>query len=61
MAPSTQLLATLVLMVAFFQPELVSSTSNGTCLLVLLSGNLEFTEPSGNELALWSPIKAYIA
>ncbi len=87
MAPSTQLLATLVLMVVF-QSELVSSTSNGACLLVLLSDNLEFTEqrvktaggiisqeifsfpggrrfhftePSGNELAVWSPVKAYIA
>jgi len=72
----------------FFQSELVSSTKNGACLLVLLSDDLEiterrvknsggiitqaifafpggrrfhFTEPSGNELAVWSPVKAYIA
>ncbi len=72
----------------FFLSELVSSTANGACLLVLLSDDLEaserrvrsaggtisqaifsfpggrrfhFTEPSGNELAVWSPVKAYIA
>jgi len=72
----------------FFQSELVSSTANGACLLVLLSDDLEaterrvknaggtisqaifsfpggrrfhFTEPSGNELAVWSPVKAHIA
>jgi len=72
----------------FFQSELVSSTENGACLLVLLSDDLEaserrvkqaggrisqaifsfpggrrfhFIEPSGNELAVWSPVKAYIA
>lgn len=72
----------------FFQSELVSSASNGACLVVLLSDDLEgtlqrvtvsggiisqeifsfpggrrfhFTEPSGNELAVWSPVKAYIA
>jgi len=72
----------------FFKSELVSSTANGACLLVLLSDDLEaselrvksaggtisqaifsfpggrrfhFTEPSGNELAVWSPVKAYIA
>jgi predicted enzyme related to lactoylglutathione lyase len=72
----------------FFQSELVSSTANGACLLVLLSDDLEaterrvknaggkisqtifsfpggrrfhFIEPSGNELAVWSPVKAYIA
>ena len=72
----------------FFLSELVSSTANGACLLVLLSEDLEatelrvknsggiisqpifsfpggrrfhFTEPSGNEMAVWSPLKAYIA
>ena len=72
----------------FFLSDLVSTTSNGACLLVLLSDDLEateqhvkdaggiiiqpifsfpggrrfhFTEPSGNELAVWSPLKAYIA
>ena len=72
----------------FFLSELMSSTANGACLLVLLSDNLEaterrvknaggtisqaifsfpggrrfhFIEPSGNELAVWSPVKAYIA
>lgn len=72
----------------FFLSELVSTTANGACLLVLLSDDLEatvqhvkeaggiiiqpifsfpggrrfhFTEPSGNELAVWSPLKAYVA
>lgn len=72
----------------FFQSDLVSSTANGACLLVLLSDDLEesearvkefggminqeifsfpggrrfhFIEPSGNELAVWAPLKAHIA
>lgn len=72
----------------FFLSELMSSTANGACLLVLLSDDLEateqrvkasggiisqaiftfpggrrfhFIEPSGNEFAVWSPLKAYIA
>ncbi|MBU2871244.1 VOC family protein [Colwellia sp. E2M01] len=72
----------------FFQSELVSSTANGACLIVLVSEDLEaserrvqqsggiitqgiftfpggrrfhFTEPSGNELAVWAPLKAHIA
>lgn len=65
----------------FYKSDLVSTTSNGSALLVLLSSNLKktqenvelaggkitqaifsfpggrrfhFTEPSGNELAVWS-------
>ncbi len=72
----------------FFQSNLISSTANGACLIVLWSDDLEktaqkvidsggiitqaifsfpggrrfhFTEPSGNELAVWSPVKAHIA
>lgn len=72
----------------FFLSEQASTTENGSCLIVLLSDDLEgsekrvkkaggtisqeifsfpggrrfhFIEPSGNELAVWSPVKAFIA
>ncbi len=72
----------------FYLSDLVSSTKNGACLVVLLSDDLEgseqrvinaggiisqaifsfpggrrfhFIEPSGNELAVWSTVKANIA
>jgi len=72
----------------FYLSDLVSSTKNGACLVVLLSDDLEgseqrvinaggiisqaifsfpggrrfhFIEPSDNELAVWSTVKANIA